>query len=258
MRKWISKLAVAFLLCGSLNAAIPNAMLNYDLGLGYRRDHLTLPDFKWTDLSSFELKGTFTMVACNYLYFKAYGDYGWIMSGKRDTFDFENRRVKSGYVFDYSAGGGWRFPFCDEQILICPLFGYSYHQQTLPIRSGNSHHYHAQWDGPWGGVDLGFQLTCDWLVFGGYEYHWNTQYHGKGRMGSFRPQHLKHRGRGYGAISTIGTTYALCYEWIVGVSANYQTFRTRHREHHCHPERRLDGRVRWHSYDLLAHLDYRY
>lgn len=287
MMKWI---AISLFCAGLLHAEIPSATFNYNLSGGFRQDqismslhhhhkhHKLISKVEWEDLKMAEIKGQFSMVACNYVYMRASGDYAWIQSGENKidgTHGFDlAKKTGTGNAFDYSAAFGWQFPFCGEQLLISPVVGYACHEQNLQGAKNlkkDKHRYRLRWHGAFGGADLTYRLTCDWLLFGTYEYHWNTHFRGKGHLSSgfLHSEHLKERGRGSGTISTVGTSYAITDCVTLGIAFDYQTFRAHEGGHHrskCHQHRKEKKRhepgslkrAKWQSYDLLASLQYIY
>lgn len=266
----MKKILISLLYCTALSADLPNATLTWDFAAGYRQDDLKwsicgpygrpniLSELQWTNLQIPEVSAQFKTTFCNYLYFRTYADYGWIVEGRNQDSDYHgnNRtmeysrsvnKANCGHVWDASIAAGWTFPFCDELLWINPLLGYSIHHQDLHLRSGkqviNTEYpsfvgafpglnstYNAHWKGFWGGLDVDYYFDCpyDVALRGTFEYHWNTMYDGSGHW-NLRKEFLNnfsHRATGYGVIAGLGMDYDLLCGWLIGISGNYQNFWT--------------------------------
>lgn len=111
---------------------------------------------------------------------------------------FKTGKTK-GDVWDVTGGLGYQFKWqcnCNE-FIFAPIAGYSYYGQKLHESSFKGNEFFTlisptppaplplytqnltghgkdsyQWNGPWLGIDLGFDLNNHWHFLGGYEYHW--------------------------------------------------------------------------------------
>lgn len=253
-----------------LSADLPNATLTWDFAAGYRQDDLKwsiaapfnqpniLSELEWTNLQIPEVSALFKTSFCNYLYFRAYADYGWIVNGKNRDSDYHgcNRTIEwsrsinkadKGHVWDASIAAGWTFPFWCEQVWFNPIIGYSLHHQDLHMLKGNqviwtedpsfigpfsglNSTYNAHWKGFWAGFDMDYYLDCpyDIALRGTFEYHWNTQYHADGHWNLRREfcNDFHHQAKGYGVIAGLGVEYDFLCGCLIGLSGNYQNFWT--------------------------------
>jgi hypothetical protein len=109
-------------------------------------------------------------------------------SGPGSFFHKAGNSDVAGHVWDGSIGLGYLFDLrCIEAT---PFVGYSYQQQQLHVsgKEKNLHswkgpsgtgkisdlrnQYHAQWQGPWIGLDLSSQLSDCFRIYAGGEFHW--------------------------------------------------------------------------------------
>lgn len=316
----MKKILLSLLCFSALSAEIPNATLTWDFAAGYRQDELKwnisgqngrpniLSELEWTDLQIPEVSALFKTTFCNYLYFRTYADYGWIVEGNNRDSDYDGRnrtlewsrsvnKADKGHVWDASVAAGWTFPFCDEQLWIDPIIGYSIHHQDLHMRNGRqviltdapsrvgpicglNSTYNAHWKGFWAGVDLDYYFECpyDVALRGTFEYHWNTQFNGTGHW-NLRDDFLSdfhHKANGYGVITGLGIEYDLLCGWLIGLSGNYQNFWTNPGVdkgwilvdrfdsegfidgHEKKEARTRLNRVEWHSWNILGHFKYQF
>jgi hypothetical protein len=193
MRKFFVTLVTSLLGCSSAFAFWPEALdSNIEIGVGYRQDrfkwetsvdtfdigtgaigdsssfvpvHLR-SELEWKNLRIWQIEGRIKYVTCDNIYFRAYGDYGWITRGKNSDVDFvdfgsnndyyfsgsdfdtgydsysssafssSRSRSKKGHVYDASLGIGYQFKMCDDGLAVSPLVGYSWHGQHLNIHHG--------------------------------------------------------------------------------------------------------------------------
>jgi len=111
--------------------------------------------FKWHDLQIWQIEGRAKYVTCDNIYLRAYGDYGWVTSGKHhihEHLDFSTGEVSfseydgysssssgsgsghhrshtKGNVYDIKLAVGYQFKWCDDSLALAPLVGYSWHGQ---------------------------------------------------------------------------------------------------------------------------------
>ncbi|MBA2369504.1 MAG: outer membrane beta-barrel protein [Candidatus Protochlamydia sp.] len=172
MRKILVTLMASLLSCSAANAFWPEATdSSLEIGVGYRRDKIewrtsadlfgssdsstcdnSAPfgihsDLKWKNLRIWQIEARGEYVTCDNIYLRAYGDYGWIHSGKNsdsDSFtfdtgsDFEFSRTHAktrGHVYDADIAIGYQFKLCDDSFSIAPLIGYSWKGQHLRDRN---------------------------------------------------------------------------------------------------------------------------
>lgn len=218
-------------------------------------------------------------------------------AGNDKTLEFSRSKAKSdkGEVFDFSGGIGYQFHLgdwfclCDTDWTFTPLLGYSYHEQHLRDYDGvqliNSafnefgeevpagplgpfpglhSNYRAKWRGPWVGFDTCYPISCDWKVFGSFEYHW-AHYHGTGHW-NLRPDFIKDftqtSNNGHGYVIDAGTSYDFWCNWSAGLTFSYQWMRSgsgRDRTFFISgpADTRFNGAT-WHNWSILADLGYAY
>lgn len=198
----------------SESQGVPLVDANISVTTGYRVDDLDwniagnllgsdpniLSELTWDDLQMVEVKGKVNVVLNNYLVLDGKAGWGEIIDGKNQDSDYDgdnrtsefsrsNNATDEGHVWDYSLGGGFRFPvddlgylFTEENMWVSVLGGYSRHKQHLIISNGNqtvpdlgsfpglNSRYTAQWDGPWLGIELTGSFR-KWRGWGRFEYH---------------------------------------------------------------------------------------
>lgn len=168
MRKILLTFMATLLSCSAAHAFWPEATdSSLEIGVGYRRDKLewkTRADLsccdcdcdygsyygydsgpfgvrshlKWDNLRIWQIEGRGKYVTCDNLYFRAYGDYGWIHSGHNkdrdfysdyyyDDYEFSCSRSKTrGHVYDVNIALGYQFKLCDDSFSIAPVVGYAW------------------------------------------------------------------------------------------------------------------------------------
>lgn len=168
MRKILVTLMASLLSCSAANAFWPEATdSSLEIGVGYRRDKIdwrtsadlfgssdsssggsSAPfglhsDLKWKNLNIWQIEARGEYVTCDCIYLRAYGDYGWIHSGKNtdsDSFtfntgsdnEFSRTHAKTrGHVYDADIAVGYQFKLCDDSFSIAPLVGYAWKGQHL-------------------------------------------------------------------------------------------------------------------------------
>lgn len=288
--------------------------ITFGIGTGYRQDSLNwsiagpnnvpnvLSELKWKDLRIWQIEGYAKFVSCNHIYLRGKADYGRIFHGKnRDsdyegnhrTFEFSRADCKAGKgeVFDFSGGAGYQLTYCFDTIKVAPLIGYSYHEQHLRMYEGFQSvdliepifigpfeglhsNYRAKWYGPWVGVDLDYEFSCNWTLFGSLEYHL-AQFRGTGHWNlrdDFLDDFKQTANWAHGGLISAGVCYDYC-NWDFGILASYQSWKTRRGKQHFTIDAsdspgsseplpvvvgtRLNG-VHWHSFTAVAFASYKW
>lgn len=184
MKRQIISVGVFFYFCLSyLYADSKNSGLSFITG--YRNDCLhwktnaspisnTSTEEKWKSLQIAEVGGKLEAEYKGF-YFRAEGDYGWILAGSK-SFDLNEIGVYSdsewltaktrGYVYDVSVNVGYLASFFSNQFQVTPLLGYSYsvqhlkdsdyvdHLFLLNLFDDTTSTYTYSWNGPWFGLCL--------------------------------------------------------------------------------------------------------
>lgn len=238
-------------IAGNINGADPNV----------------LSELKWEDLRAYVIRGRGKAIlgktSVGGLYIRADVDYGWITHGSNQDSDYlgENRTEEfsrsnnssnGGTFQDASLGVGYRFCFGNDFFSLAPLVGRSYNRQRLEATDANqtiavppystqplgpfaglNTDYVATWEGPWVGVEMGFQtiasrrrprpITVD-LIFGA-EYHfpsysatanWNLA----DRFA--HPESFKHTADGVGTVFSLELRCMAPNGWGGGLSGSYR------------------------------------
>lgn len=170
-----------------------------------------ISELTWDDLKIAEIKSKARVVLYNKYYpfggvAKASVNYGMVFDGDNQDSDYgtdnrtnefsrSNNKGDDGDVWDLSAGAGLVFKSKDRKFIFSPLFGVSYHAQNLTLRDGyqtisepnpfdpskppppvgpieglNST-YDAEWRSGWVGVDLEYQPSPTFELYGSIELH---------------------------------------------------------------------------------------
>lgn len=280
MRKCIATLMASLLSCSAAFGFWPEAAeSSFSLGVGYRQDRLdwkTKADIgfieneddsditgaesklRWKNLEIWQIQAKAKYITCDNIYFRAYGNYGWITDGTVTDKDYlthsSNVDVSDellfsgkadadhGHVYDVSLGIGYQFRMCDDTIALTPVVGYSWEGQHLKLEDGEqsfpsfasigdlNSSYKTRWYGPWLGLDFDYRLCYDWTLFATYEYHWAT-YRARGDwnlrediIGDFH-----HRSsRAYGNLVSIGVEWEFCECWVASLTGQWQWWRAKH------------------------------
>lgn len=219
-----------------------------------------LSELTFRDVKILEVGLRGTAVACQNIYLRGYIDYGFILDGRTQDSDYlgNNRtlefsrsymRTKDDHVFDVSGGIGYLYDVCNSGLFIAPLVGVSYHHQKFrlthgiqvidtesiiglgPIAGLNST-YSTHWNSPWVGLDIGYRPACycELFMYISYEHHWvNFQASGNWNLREDFVGDFTQRSRcGNGDIVKAGVNYLMCDDWLVGISGNFQTWKTGH------------------------------
>ncbi len=233
---------------------------SYGLGYTYREDQLNwnfagpndtpnvLSELEWNDLRINQVTFATSLTTCNRLYFRGYADYGRIFHGKnRDSDYLKSDRQEEfsralteagrGEVFDLSAGIGYQWSWCCDRLRLAPIVGLSWQEQHLRMYHGElvipvmeeiedlHSSYKTRWWGPWIGVDLVGQVSCNISLFASFEYHW-APYQGKGHW-NLRDDlfnEFKHSSNGRGWVTQGGANYNICGNWSLSLLASYQNW----------------------------------
>lgn len=289
-----------FFLLALVSQAAAEIKPEFKLSAGYRSDELkwniagdpsgccpnTLSELQWTDLRSFNVKGSVSAEVGRRIYTRAYADYGFIFAGDNQDSDYagDNRTLEfsrsnnssdSGDLYDLSAGIGYIIGERRSHVALIPMVGYSYHKQDLTITDGFQtwppygafegldSSYEARWVGPWLGMDLKF-LYDKWTISAAFEYHladyyaeanWNL------RDDFAHPKSFEHEADGDGFVSSITADYRYNDRWSAGIGVDYQDF---HTENGVDRTFFSDGtesetmlnEVVWYSYSFLMSIKY--
>lgn len=212
VRKFFTKLALAFLASTTLPLLAFDTSFLFELGTGYRQDSLNwnfagpgrfptvLSELKWKNLHIWQILGEMRVTTCHEIYLKATADYGRIFQGKNRDSDFEKNSRKGefsrsdndagkGEVFDFSGGIGYQFNFFCRSLKFSPLVGYSHHEQHLKMFSGfqtidlrdpsfeNKYFsgLHSSYHAKWTGPWIGFDLQ--YLLNDCFDFYGGFEYH---------------------------------------------------------------------------------
>lgn len=306
MRKFLTTLALLSLGTTALQAMPWPEEGSFDLGAGYRRDrlhwsvtherkddctrlrdrkHETRSELKWHNVESYQIYGDAKYVNCYNIYFRGYGDFGWVTDGKQVDSDFarspncvksvefsrSHAKVNGGHVYDLSGGIGYYFRFFCNRVTLAPIVGYSYHFQHYNMRhleididlidgllgkvDGLNSHFRSRFKGWWAGMDVNYWLLSDLLLFGSGEYHWG-HYRGKGNW-NLRTDFVKdfrQHSDCFGQVYSLGCRWQFLRHWNTSVVGYYYSFRTSNGTDHVFlasgkVESRLNA-VHWHSFNI--------
>jgi hypothetical protein len=217
-----------------------------------------LSELTWKDLKIYQITGTLRLSIDEGFYLRGGLGYGWIFSGTNQDSDFlgndraheysrSNNEAGAGNVLDAALGVGYQFKLASGRLRLIPLVGYSYDKQNLVIRDGFQSistpgltppygpfqgldsSYDAAWLGPWLGMDLLFSASNNLTLLATFEYHW-ADYKGEAdwnlRNDLAHPKSFEHDAFGRGFLISAGVDYAFAGRWSLGLSANYQKWRT--------------------------------
>ena len=86
--------------------------------------------------------------------------------------------------------------------------------------------YRTRWVGPFAGFDFDYRFgcSCEWDIFGGYEFHW-AEYHAKARwnLRSDLFDGFRHRAKNaYGHVFDIGLRWDFMECWTLAVKGQFQ------------------------------------
>jgi len=275
----------------------------FELSAGYRVDDFDwniagdttgenpniLSELTWNDIEIWQIKLQNKTIIRKTFYFRGSVAYGWIFEGENQDSDFNgndrtlewsrsNNSGDDGNVFDASLGIGYPFTFGKGKFRMSPLLGYSYHEQNLTISDGNQtipllgpfpnldSTYETEWDGPWLGLDLVFQLNKKHTMFAEIEYHWADYYAVADwnlRPDYAHPKSFEHVADGNGMVVSVGWTYLFHRRWALDVTIDYQNWSTDHGVDRVFTaaggtaETRLNE-VNWESFTAMIGLAYHF
>jgi hypothetical protein len=121
---------------------------SYGSGSSYENSSSAAAGFRskvdWKSLNIWQIEATGKYLTCDNVYFRAYGDYGWITSGKNSDKDYvgfgngsnfteisHTKANTSGHVYDANIAVGYQFQLCDNSFSFTPLVGYGWNGQHL-------------------------------------------------------------------------------------------------------------------------------
>lgn len=244
---------------------ITNSDIEFSLSAGYRKDNLSwneaggavniISELKWTDLeiALVSASAKFNINADWSLRGKL--EYGRIYSGSNQdsdyngnnrTFEFSRSNNKGGgEVRDASISLGRTFQMlgdADKSTLsVIPLVGLSVHQQNLTMTDGFQtlpatgsypgldSSYHAQWQGPWMGLDAEFVTAGNWSLNATAEYHWadySAQANWNLRSEFAHPVSFTHSAKGQGVVLAAGANYRVSKDWKASIIIESQQWST--------------------------------
>jgi hypothetical protein len=217
-----------------------------------------LSELTWKELEIYQITGGIRVSINDGFYMRGSLGYGWIYSGTNQDSDFlgddrtqeYSRSINAaggGNVLDASLGVGYQFKLFSGGLRLIPLVGYSYDKQNLVISDGFQtiatpglsppygpiqgldSSYDTRWLGPWLGLDMLFSATEKVTLLATFEYHW-SDYKGEAnwnlRSDFAHPKSFEHDAFGRGFLISLGAEYALPGQWALGLSANYQKWKT--------------------------------
>jgi hypothetical protein len=238
--------------------------LNVSLCNGWRQDRITadvdvfdppghprLTDkLKADKLDTYQVGAKARFGNCDYRV-RAEAFWGWGTSGHYVD-KTKHNEILPGYCFppstttanihntstqDFTIGAGYLFTL-GQFLEITPLAGLSYHSQRMKIHKAQKDgkcfdeldgvRYRNQWQGPWLGADAALYF-CDFVVQGGYEYHW-ADWNGRWKLHTpnipgvaFTDKRKSHDVRGQVAYIDIRWSFCPCWEAGIGVKAGTWT-----------------------------------
>jgi len=241
----------------------------FGFSVGYRVDELdwniagdingnnpnVLSELTWSDLEIFQIKLSNKTIVRDLFYLRGSFDYGWVFRGSNQDSDYagdnrtlefsrSNNNAGDGNVLDASLGLGLHFSFGLDWFGITPLVGYSYHQQNLTITDGyQTYHwsgytgpiaglnssYDTEWNGPWIGLDLDFDIKKKHKIFANFEYHWADYYAEADwnlRADFAHPKSYEHIADGNGIVISTGVNFFYNYPVSFHLNFEYQDWST--------------------------------
>lgn len=250
-----------------LNAVEPPT--TFDIVGGYRDDRITtkiiahsepgvilLKDkLKAKSVTMYQAGAKGQIGLCDYWFLKAYGYYSWGNHGRyhdKQTFpdlttSESEANIHQSRARDFQIGGGYLYPVdgCWGCWGLGPVGGWAYNDQRIKINHATTDgfpdplldglRYTTRWSGPWLGVDAVYRC-CDFLVYGGFEYHW-AYWHGSWDLDGpdvpgvvFSDRRRCRLGHGY--VLYLDAEWEFCAGWHVGAGLKWQTWEARNgREH---------------------------
>ncbi len=200
----------------------------------------------------------------------------------------------NGYVADLIGGVGYKAITNDGRGWVAAVGGYSFHRQSFEMTNFEQEidlidfldvgpvpdlkgTYLTSWIGPWLGVDYLSKIEYDVTLYGSLEWHW-AKYRADGHWNytDAYKAHIRHSGRGYGAVARLGVDWTPCEAWAFGISGDYQIWSTKRKARNratvfndlplgdeielTFPVVRKSSlrRVRWNSFSINALVSYRF
>jgi hypothetical protein len=252
-------------------------------------------ELTWSDLEIFQVKAGMRAAINKAIYVRGSFAYGWIFDGENRDSDYQgNNRTQEysrsvnkaddGDVWDATLGLGYQFNLLSDRLRLIPLGGYAYSEQNLRLTDGVQtlslppatqplgpidnldSTYETQWMGPWLGLDVWYQASEKFMLFGSFEYHW-ADYEAEAdwnlRPDLARPKSFEHDADGSGIVITVSGEYMLEGPWSLSFTANYQDWSTDPGTDRLYladgtiSDTRLNE-VNWESYAILVGITYRF
>lgn len=128
------------------------------------------------------------------------------------------RAKRTGYAYDITAAAGYEFCFCDGQLGVAPLIGYTYqrlqqkshfHAKTLLVDGEPAHSSRTikcEWYSLLVGVDVHYAIDC-WDLFAELQYY---------------PNFFQHHSFKNGYSCDLGAKYQIDNNWDAGVRLQYR------------------------------------
>ncbi|MHB1399804.1 MAG: hypothetical protein ACYDAI_10510 [Trichloromonadaceae bacterium] len=213
-------------------------------------------------------------------------------AGNQRSLEFSrsNSDAGDGRVYDLSLAAGLQFE-PTPGLQLTPLFGWSYHEQQLVLQDGIQtlsepqlvahssfsppvlgpfpgldSSYDARWYGPWIGCDLSYQFSPRWRLSGTAELHWGemkAEADWNLRSDFAHPVSFRQIADAYGLVLGVAGHYALDERWALHLGAKYSDWWTDPGLDQIYfaggkvANTRLNE-VNWHSFALLAGVQYRF
>jgi hypothetical protein len=217
-----------------------------------------MSELTWKKLEIYQITGGVRLSINEGFYLRGSLGYGWTFSGANQDSDFlgddrtrewsrSNNSAAGGSVLDAKLGVGYQFKLISGRLRLIPLVGYSYDKQNLVIKDGFQtiatsglslpygpiqgldSSYDTRWLGPWLGLDILFPASEKVTILATFEYHW-SDYNGEAnwnlRTDFAHPKSFEHDALGRGFVVSLGAQYALTGQWSLGLSADYQKWKT--------------------------------
>lgn len=261
--KYASLIATA-----ATSLCVADCQTTFEMGIGYRRDftswNTNVVDILGNEISSklrFKDQDIVTLSAKtkmieDWFYFRAQGDYGWILSGKvensfkidplvGDEFKvkFRDKMKKSGNVADVVAAVGYPFEFCCGDFVLAPVVGYAYHYQRIKRDSNlpsdvvfpvivapfeaNGLRHTTRWYGPLLGADVFWRLDDCWNIWGEFQYVFakcKRTFENNTGVLEFDFDHHSRSRKAWGFDASIGSDYFFTCNWYAGLSVDFKYY----------------------------------
>jgi hypothetical protein len=283
MNKFLSAIfALAVTTTLALNSKV-EADTSVQFGIGYRSDDInwrvqapeevspkTETHLNFRDIEIFTLQGKLKGVCGDCVYYRADGQYGWILDGTvRESGQFAttsqpdcgttivfgstHNDIKRNYVADFNIAVGYPLQQCWCPCLqVVPTLGFGYDTQRLrqkhhdrfddrlphdcsPLDSdhheGHSKYRFTFW-GPFVGLDLALCHQECWNLYTELQYHFGTRARRErnSHIGDEFFDHYERTKRAYGVSLKFGSTYAFNCNLFADAYVTYKRF-TSHQHH---------------------------